>query len=155
VQDAGGWIVRGALAADTDTLIEVEKKAGLSERGLDVAYRISANLPASSIYGVELTLNIRSESADCSFIRCGGEYCCSGVFGAGEENSFVITDRLAECEITLALEPAYALWHAPIYTVSCSECGFEKVYQGSSFYFWRRLPEGKSSFESNIALKVS
>jgi alpha-amylase/alpha-mannosidase (GH57 family) len=155
VQDAGGWVVRGALAADTDTLIEVEKKAGLSERGLNVDYRILANLPTASIYGVELTLNIRSESADCSFIRYGGEYCCSGVFGAGEDNSFLITDRLAEWEITLALEPAYALWHAPVYIVSCSECGFEKVYQGSSFYFWRRLPEGESSFESNIVLKVS
>lgn len=155
VREAGGWRVRGALVAGANTLIEIEKRAGLSKRGLNVVHRISANLPAVSIYGVELTLNIRSEAADYSFIRGGGEYCCSDVFETGREKSFAIADRLAEWEITLALEPAYALWHAPIYTVNCSECGFEKVYQGSSFFFWRRLPEGESTVESSIVLKVS
>jgi hypothetical protein len=89
------------------------------------------------------------------FLRSRGEFGFNDVFAAPEETAFVIADRLAEWEITLTLEPAYALWHAPIYTVNCSECGFEKVYQGSSFFFWRRQPEGESSFESSIALKIS
>ncbi len=154
IREAGGWRVRGALAAGAETSLEVDKKARLSERGLNVAYKISAELPNASIYGVELTLNIRSELADYSTISGAGEYSCGEGFETREEKSFVITDRLAEWEITLALEPASVLWHAPIYTVNCSECGFEKVYQGSSFFFWRPLPIGSSNVESNVVLKV-
>jgi alpha-amylase len=155
VRDANGWRVRGALNARPRATLEVDKIIALSERGFTLNYLFSTKLPKTTILGIELTLNIRSESPGRGFLRSRDEFGCNDVFAAPEETAFVIADRLAEWEITLTLEPAYALWHAPIYTVNCSESGFEKVYQGSSFFFWRRQPEGESSFESSIALKVS
>jgi len=155
VRNGGAWRVGGAIEAGDVRILGLDKTISLAERGLTLNYVINTELPKTSIFGVELTLNIKSESPDHAFVRSREIYGCNNVFGARADKAFVIADRLAEWEMVIAFEPAYALWHAPIYTVNRSECGLEKIYQGSSFFFWRRLPAGVSSLESSVALKVS
>ena len=47
-------------------------------------------------------------------------------------------------ELQTAIEPAADAWHAPIETVSNSEAGFERVYQGSALLLsWPvKMPAG-------------
>jgi len=151
---ATGWRAAGRLGPGAPNQLDVDKEIMLTERGLSSTYAFKSNSPELSILGIEFTLNIISELPDYSFVKTPKKYACNGIFEAAAGTEFVVGDCLAEWELVFALEPAYALWHAPIYTVNCSETGYEKVYQGSSFFFWRRLAGRENSFESRVAITV-
>jgi hypothetical protein len=53
-----------------------------------------------------------------------GERAVASVIGSGNDHVGI--------ELTTAIEPATTLWWAPIETVSNSEYGFERTYQGSA-----------------------
>ncbi len=77
----------------------------------------------------------------------------------GEEESvgsFCIVDEWLNIEICLRLEPSALLWRFPIETISNSDSGFERIYQGSAVVpVWPLDPgEGKvSEFSIYITVK--
>lgn len=154
VRGAEGWRIVGSLATKGPGGFDVDKEVTLTDRGLSSSYAMRNGLPRPLIAGVEFTLNIISELPDYSSVKGRDEYACRDVFEAGPEAKYVVADYAAKWELVFALEPALALWHAPIYTVNCSEGGFEKVYQGSSFFFWRPLAQGEGAFESRVEITL-
>ncbi len=154
VRSADGWRVAGTLAAGEKGEIHVEKEVTLTTRGLAADLVVRSKLAEPLIFGLEYSLSIASESSDFSTIKGDKEYGCNKIFGAGAGARWLIADYLAGWQLVVELEPACALWHAPLYTVSCSERGFEKVYQGSSFFFWRNLAAGDGGFEGRFAITL-
>jgi hypothetical protein len=53
--------------------------------------------------------------------------------------------------LTLDFEPEARLEWAPVETVSLSESGVERVYQGTSFLIgWRPTPEGRARIRARV-----
>jgi hypothetical protein len=154
VRKAEGWRIAGTLAAAETGEIHVEKGVALTTRGLAADLVVRSTLAEPSIFGLECSLGITSESPEYSVVKRDREYRCDEVFEAEAGALWLIADYLAGWQLAVELEPACALWHAPLYTVSCSERGFEKVYQGSSFFFWRNLPAGDGGFEGRFAITL-
>ena len=65
--------------------------------------------------------NRRNEN---SFLDSLGQY--------GHASSYVVTDQYRNIAVALISDRPAEIWHLPIYTVSLSEGGFEKVYQGTT-----------------------
>jgi hypothetical protein len=154
IRSAKGWRTVASLRTAEPGRLDVDKEITLTEQGLSSSYVFRSNSPKPLIIGIEFTLNIISESLDYSSLKTPKKYTCDDVFETAAAAEYVLADYLAEWELVFVLEPAFALWHAPIYTVNCSEAGFEKVYQGSSLFFWRRLAQGENGFESSIAMTL-
>jgi len=67
-------------------------------------------------------------------------------------NTVSLIDGYAKIKITLKADKPFTLWRYPIETVSLSEAGFERIYQGSSVVLTSRV---SLSENSNANLKVS
>ena len=61
-------------------------------------------------------------------------------------------DRYRSLAIGLDSDIECELWHAPIFTVSLSEGGFEKVYQGTTFMNVYSLQLSEHPVEINLTL---
>ena len=70
--------------------------------------------------------------------------------------TFVMRDDWHKFQLTFSFSPRMALWRFPVETVSQSEDGFERTYQGSCLLAHRRLnlAPGQSA-EHAIRLKIT
>ncbi len=113
--------------------IEVEKTFELHEKTLSVVYKIR-NVSARMMplhFGSELTLNLMSGNSHDRYFDWGEKKLAS------YKGEFVSEKLLAVSEyekifVKLYLSEKADFWMYPIYTISYSEGGFEKVYQGTS-----------------------
>jgi hypothetical protein len=154
VRAKGGWRAHGLLTGLDLGTVGVDKEIILTDKALVAQYVVETDLAQELIFGLEITLNLHSELPDKAFVKGVNNHECNDDFEARAGNRFAIYDRLANWELIITLEPAYELWHVPLYTVNCSESGFEKTYQGSSFFFWHRFPGGKKTFGSRVAMTL-
>jgi len=145
--------VSGALRTPEGGYIDIEKEVALAARGLEAAFKVKNSSEQDTIFGAEMTLSITSESPEYALFEAQEKAACNEIFAAAVEGRCRITDRLAEWQLEIAVEVACTVWHSPIYTVSCSESGYEKVYQGSTFFFWWPLPSG-SEFHNRVVAEL-
>jgi len=137
----GGWSAEGELEVPGVAAVEVTKKVALRERGIAVGYSLRGNVYAPFYFGTELSLSLRS--ADAAVVDGAAVYGCDAAFEGEPAGAWSVSDKLAAWRLALTSTKAGALWHTPLYTVSCSESGYEKVYQGSAFYYhWLVSPDG-------------
>lgn len=132
--------------------MEIEKRFTLEADGrLTVAYRvrrISAGPPVDLWFGVEVNLGGGdAQDPEAGLVWDGQPLArwrdqCerTGVVRG------LLRDRGWGLELDWRVEPAAAVWQFPVETVSLSESGFERSYQGSGLLFhWRlRLGEGET-----------
>jgi hypothetical protein len=69
-----------------------------------------------------------------------------------QKRSWAMTDQYRSLAIGLDSDQECEMWHAPIFTVSLSEAGFEKVYQGTTFMNIYRLQISEQPTEINLTL---
>lgn len=69
---------------------------------------------------------------------------CKGI------RSFVIKDEYLGVSITFGFDAGINLWHFPVETVSLSEGGIEKIYQGTTFIIIPGDKRGKFGFEIRL-----
>ena len=132
-----GHIWRG----DGPTTIVIEKDFRVlpDNHYLDVTYRISSpHQPhVKARLAVENNFNFQAGHAHDRYIvvdgvRADESYLDSD--GAYEHASrWAMVDDYRKVAVGLVVNRPGLVWHAPIFTVSLSEGGFEKVYQGTSF----------------------
>jgi hypothetical protein len=80
----------------------------------------------------------------------------ASVSNAGKAFDFGITDQYLKVDINFKLDPLCQLWHFPIYTVSLSEAGFEKVYQSSVLFpNWKLSLAPEETWELKIINKIA
>lgn len=106
---------------------------------INVSYELTAQTtePLSVRFGLENNFNFQAGHAEDRFIMIDdnrhensfldsvGEY--------GETESFSMIDQYRSLAVAGSFTPSSQFWHMPIHTVSMSEGGFEKVYQGTTF----------------------
>ena len=60
----------------------------------------------------------------------------------------LVQDPYVGIDLTVELDPPATVWRFPVETVSNSEEGFERTFQGSCFQFrWPAGPEGYQEFK--------
>jgi len=121
--------------------IEVEKQFRLlpGDHFLDVSYRLSA--PGSNRpnvrFAVENNFNFQAGHAPDRFVIVDGARADASWLDSDGEykraSRWSMVDEYRGIGVGVLANRPGIVWHTPIYTVSLSEGGFEKVYQGTTF----------------------
>jgi len=147
------------LSGDHRVPISLEKQLRVADdSGIEARYRIrnEEGEPVPALFVVELNVTLLAGDAEDRYYEIPGvevEDNRMNSAGAVEAVSLVrLIDRWMNIAIVVQCEPAATLWRFPIETVSQSEGGFEKIYQGSCVAaVW---PLAANVDEFSIALSV-
>lgn len=151
VREEGGAL---AVAFTVDGLggtpLAVEKTVRLASEGarLSVAYRLTWRGvgPLDARWAVQCNLTLTAGEAMGRYFRLPGQPSLGGHGARAGERELVMVDEWIGVELALAAaDPADCVW-APVETVSLSEAGLERIYQGTSIVWcWPlRLAPGET-----------
>jgi 4-alpha-glucanotransferase len=136
VTEAGASKVR--LTAETaDGGWKVEKSFSFAGRGdgfrvtCDLSVEYEGQAPTNLMVGIEMVVNLLAPDATDRYIEVGGKRQSLRWGGAAPASELKLVDEWQNIRVTLQAENAKDYWVAPIETISESEEGFERVYQGS------------------------
>ncbi len=126
------------LTAETaDSEWKVGKSFSFAGRGdgfrvtCDVSVEHEGQAPAKAMVGIEMVVNLLAPDATDRYIEVGGKRQSLRWAGAAPASELKLVDEWQNIRVTLQAENARDYWVAPIETISESEEGFERVYQGS------------------------
>ncbi|HSG28085.1 MAG TPA: alpha-amylase/4-alpha-glucanotransferase domain-containing protein, partial [Candidatus Krumholzibacterium sp.] len=138
----------GKVPVSLSKKISVDRSAAT----LDVEYSITARGNGlDCVFAVESVFTMLAGNApDRYFTIPGRDLEMRHLASSGEEpgvGAVTMTDEWMDLSVTLEIQPPAMLWRFPVETVSNSDSGFERVYQGSSLLpLWDlRLDEGQSA----------
>ncbi len=144
--------------------VTVEKKFIFSRTQAEIQahYKIAneSEIPLSLWWGVEFNFTLLAGDAEDRYYICPDHSLESTRLiseGALDDvESFGLRDDWHKFQLSISFSPAVSLWRFPVETISQSEDGFERTYQGSCLLAHRklRLLPGQS-VEQNITLKIS
>ncbi|MDD3643193.1 MAG: DUF1926 domain-containing protein, partial [Candidatus Krumholzibacteria bacterium] len=119
--------------------VRLEKRVSIpdDEPAMTVRYRIAAGGGLSCRFAVENVFSMLAGDAPDRYFRIPGRTLGGGanLASTGEEeevSTIMMVDEWLGLALRIDLEPAARLWRFPIETVSNSDAGFERVYQGSA-----------------------
>jgi alpha-amylase len=119
--------------------ISIEKTFTISSKeGIEARYTIQSSVEPvpPTMFAVELNLTLLAGDSEDRFYDipgCSLEHNRMNSMGELEPVSLVrLIDRWMNIAIVVEYEPSAIFWRFPIETVSQSEGGFERTYQGSS-----------------------
>jgi alpha-amylase len=175
---AGGeWSITGSTAKD-DT-IELEREARHRVNGGDISLRGRKRIETSArdkvwnltchsalaterpsaiplALGVELVFNLLAPNAHDRYFEAAGVRYPLEFRGMLSAVPLLIVDEWQRVKITLTADPRPEWWIVPIETISQSETGFERVYQGSAILaVWRTAPPKNSEIRSTLRAEIS
>jgi hypothetical protein len=94
------------------------------DSAIDVQFAIENNFSFQAGHADDRYLLIDNERSDNSFLDSVGEH--------RQVNGLAMVDEYRSLAVAVCSEQAADIWHLPIFTVSLSEGGFERVYQGTT-----------------------
>jgi 4-alpha-glucanotransferase len=126
-----------ALAADDNSEWLAQKHISFApiaegfEITCDISLRRKASGAASVSVAIETIVNFLAPSESNRFFEVGGERYPLRWSAAAPVTTLRVVDQWQQAAVALEAPAAKAFWVAPIETVSESEDGFERIYQGS------------------------
>jgi 4-alpha-glucanotransferase len=125
------------------------------EVSCDVSFALSAPLAAPLRFGVESVLNFLAPSEADRFFETPTGHQNLRFSGALPGPLLRVEDGWQRVRMTLHAPASEAYWVAPIETVSESEGGFERVYQGSQILaLWRLDLTEKTTFTARLMWRI-
>jgi alpha-amylase len=121
-------------ARDAHCLCDVRNDISIAGASVEADWRVTHRGLAELEAGLELVLNLLApEAHDRYFVLPGANEKRPPLNWSGEVKGdcLALVDEWLNLRIDVKVRPATAWWILPIFTVSQSEQGFEKVYQGS------------------------
>ncbi len=111
-------------------------------------------------WGVEFNFTLLAGDAEDRYYTCPGHSLESARLiseGALDHvESFGMRDDWHKFQLSVGFQPAVSLWRFPVETISQSEDGFERTYQGSCLLMHRKLELlSGQSVEHDFTLKIS
>ncbi len=92
------------------------------------------------LFGIEICLNMLTGSSGDRFLCLdGGRRQRLGESGRRKASSALVADLWRDVSVELSVGEPADFWFAPLYSVSRSERGYEKVFQGSALMPVRRI----------------
>ncbi|MGZ6203248.1 MAG: alpha-amylase/4-alpha-glucanotransferase domain-containing protein [Thermodesulfobacteriota bacterium] len=143
--------------------IQVEKKFSIRTHGkvVNASYRMTYNgEKRKTNFGVELNINLLAGDAPDRYYHIPGHLLedrkLASVGALNDVTEVHLVDKWAHIEVFLKTEKRCNLWRFPIETVSLSESGFERIFQGSCLLlYWPLDLEPEKEFLVNIELGIS
>jgi hypothetical protein len=121
----------------------------------DVALRRTAPGTASMFVGIEVVINFLAPSAPDRYFETHGQHYPLRWGAATPASELRIVDKWQGIGVTLAAPNAQDFWITPIESVSESEDGFERIYQGSQIMaVWPVELAPGAQWNGRLALKV-
>ena len=125
-----------ALAPTPQTPLGVEKTIALSREDarVSVGYRLrwTGAEPLSARWAVQLNLALTAGDAFGRYYRLPGQPSLGSRGALDGQRGLAMVDEWLGCEVGLHWAAPADLGWAPVETVSLSEAGFERIYQGSA-----------------------
>jgi alpha-amylase len=162
IMERTGWVnngMEGASAQEVRVRKTIQGRAG--DASIMVIYKIEnlSDQVLAKRFGVELNMTLLAGNAPDRYYILNGErpsssFLCS-VDESPEVHSVHLVDEWKGIEIKVTLDRPGLLWRFPIETVSLSESGFEKIYQGSSVVpLWDIQLAPHTGLELNIGIEL-
>jgi 4-alpha-glucanotransferase len=153
---------KAKVASDSSADWPVEKTFSFAktkegfEITCDVNLRRSAPGTASIHVGIENVLNFLAPSAPDRYFESNGERYPLRWGAAAPASELHVVDEWQGIRVTLSAPSARDFWIAPIETVSESEEGFERVYQGSQIIaVWPVEVASGAEWQCQLGLRVA
>ncbi|MGH9774764.1 MAG: alpha-amylase/4-alpha-glucanotransferase domain-containing protein [Candidatus Acidiferrales bacterium] len=127
--DSNAAALQGALRAEK-TFTFAERRNGFDVQ-CDFAVTTSAAGTRQAKIGMETVINLLAPEAADRYFEAGGKRHALRWSAATPASHLRIVDEWQKIAVTLEAPDAESFWIAPIETISESEEGFERVYQGS------------------------
>jgi alpha-amylase len=154
----------GRLAGDPEGRLSVRKavrlRAGVS--GFEVAYSVKSLAPRAVRFhfGVEWLVNLLAGRAPDRYIMVDGrrpdDPDLAGMGAHRGVETFSLVDHWSEVRVDLLAREAAGWVRAPLETVSLSESGAERIFQGTiAMAYWDVRLEPGASFETMIGVRIS
>jgi 4-alpha-glucanotransferase len=106
--------------------------------------------------GVELIFNLLAPDAPDRYIQAGASRWPLEFKGEVEAEQLLLLDEWQKVKISLRALPQARWWIVPIETISQSESGFERVYQGSAIMaVWRLEPASWPHVAGTLTAEIS
>jgi alpha-amylase len=142
--------------------IKIEKSFSLHTRGktTSASYQIAyGGEKRKTNFGIELNINLLAGDAPDRYYDIRGHQLEDrrlASMGELEDVSEIqLVDEWIGMKVVLKTDRNCNLWRFPVETVSLSESGFERIYQGSCLLLWWPLDlEPGRQFEFNIELGI-
>jgi 4-alpha-glucanotransferase len=133
-----------------------------TEAEIRVQYRITNEneVPLSLWWGTEFNFTLLAGDAEDRYYVCPGRALKSARLNSegalNDVETFGMRDDWHKFQLSLSFSTKTSLWRFPVETISQSEDGFERTYQGSCLLAHQKLnlPPGHS-FEQNLVLTIS
>jgi alpha-amylase len=102
--------------------------------GLRARYRLtwSGDAPLDGTWAVQLNLALTAGDAPGRFYRVPGSPSLGSRGGIAGVTTLTLVDEWIGCEVEIDWSGPGSVGWAPIETVSISEAGYERIYQGSA-----------------------
>ncbi len=153
-RDGHLWQPEGVLEVRLVKRFRFDAAAGK----IDIAYEISSptGQPAKVSFAVENNFNLQAGHDKDRYIMIDGERGKESFLDSHQSyqnvSSFAMIDQARDIAVAIESESSGDIWHCPIFTVSLSEGGFEKVYQGTTFVNRFDLSLGKKPAKLRFCL---
>ncbi len=135
--------------------VDVKKNFKIDDNLLRVHYTIKnvSNRKISLWFGSELTVNLMSGESDDRYFDWGQKHRASYT-GEFESKKVEVVSEYEQVHVEIETDQKAKYWMYPIYTISYSEAGFEKVYQGTSLTpMWKFDLDQNEEKDFEITLK--
>ncbi len=114
------------------------------------------NISTPVVLGLELVLNLLAPDAPDRYFQANAARYPLEFGGELDASRLFLVDGWQRVRIELEAQPRAPWWVMPIETVSQSESGFERVYQGSAVMpMWRIKPPGWRKFTCSLRVEIT
>ena len=123
---------------NAETKLTIEKVFTFADdsSSVGVVYTLTAEKAIEINFGIENNFNFQAGHAVDRFVLIDGKQLEDAFLDStgchADSNSIALVDQYRDIAVGLYSEQKTNIWHLPIFTVSLSEGGFEKVYQGTT-----------------------
>jgi hypothetical protein len=124
---------------------------------LAASYKVRTSDPATPAFrlAVEINFTLLSASDPGKRLECGDErHPLDRAWELGQVDEITLRNSTDRFSLRFTPSQAATVWHFPVETVSNSESGLERTYQGSSLSFVWEVPGGAGEWEFSLALEL-
>jgi len=111
---------------------------------LTVNFAIENNFNLQAGHSKDCFILVDNQRAEDSYLDSVGDYCRAG--------TLALVDQYRALAVAVGSERPAQIWHTPIFTISLSEGGFEKVYQGTTVVHCYRAVLSQQPFIIKLTL---
>ncbi len=116
------------------------------------------DIPVSVRFGIEFNWGIVGSDGPRGYLRVGSRPHSLSGFGYHDQVSTMTvgsTEPVLAGEVRLSLARPASLWRLPVETVSNSEAGYERTYQGTcTFLWWDILLEPELAWKTELTFRL-